>query len=329
MKKIKWINRIAVALISVSIISCVPAKVHHELEDKYNNCDKQSKACQTKVDELEEDNTQLTNSLNKANARMKDMEVEVKGLTVARDTLSNALMKLKTDYVSMLGQYSEQLSGSHSEKNQLSTELSKREIELKNKELEMKAKGDSLNAMQLKIDEKEKRIKEIQEILNKKEQETALLKEKMTKALMGFQGNGLTVHTKNGKVYVSVEEKLLFASGSWTVAPEGQKAIKEIALVLEKNTDIDVMVEGHTDNVPYKGTTGIRDNWDLSVMRATSIVKIMLESAKVAPNRVMAAGRGEFMPIAPNDTKENKAKNRRTEIILTPKLDEVFELLNK
>ena len=153
------------------------------------------------------------------------------------------------------------------------------------------------------------------------------LKDKVTNALKGFIDNGLNIHEKNGKVYVSMDEKLLFASGSWVVGEQGLVAIKELAKILESDTTINILIEGHTDNVPYKGNSQVKDNWDLSVMRATSVVKALLKDSSIAPERISAAGRGEFVPVEENLTPEARAKNRRTEIILTPKLDELFKII--
>jgi len=144
---------------------------------------------------------------------------------------------------------------------------------------------------------------------------------------MGFEGKGLTVHMKDGKVYVSLEEKLIFASGKWDVSNEGVAALKDLAKVLEKNPDISILIEGHTDNVPLSSQNQVKDNWDLSTMRATSIVKILLANGKIDPKRLVASGRGEYLPVVPNNSPANKAKNRRTEIILSPKLDELMQII--
>ena len=155
------------------------------------------------------------------------------------------------------------------------------------------------------------------------------MKEKIKQALQGFDGSGLTVFEKNGKVYVSMEEKLLFASGSFQIDQRGQEALKKLAGVLAMDPDINISIEGHTDNVPYKSasTAQIKDNWDLSVMRATTVVKTLLASGNIDPQRLTACGKGEYVPLDQADTKEARAKNRRTEIILTPKLDALFEIL--
>jgi len=167
----------------------------------------------------------------------------------------------------------------------------------------------------------------LEAILNKKDSTVNALKSKVQNALLGFENNGLTIEQKNGKVYVSLDESLLFASGSYNVDSEGKKVLQKLGGVLEKNKDVNVLVEGHTDNVPYKGSGVIKDNWDLSVLRATSVVKIILSKSKIDESRLTAAGRGEHFPIASNDSAEGRKKNRRTEIILTPKLDELFEIL--
>ena len=145
--------------------------------------------------------------------------------------------------------------------------------------------------------------------------------------MFNFENKGLTITQKNGKVYVSLDESLLFASGKINVENKGIEALKNVAKVLEQNSDINVVVEGHTDDVPMKGAGEIKDNWDLSVMRATSVTKIMLDNAKIDAQRITSAGRGEFAPIDNSKTAEARKKNRRTEIILTPKLDELLKVL--
>ena len=146
---------------------------------------------------------------------------------------------------------------------------------------------------------------------------------------MGFENNGLTIEQKNGKVYVSLEESLLFALGKYEVDVKGVEVLKKLAVVLEQNPDINITVEGHTDDIPYRGSGDIQDNWDLSVKRATSVLKIITDNSKVDPTRLTAAGRGEYIPLDKANTKEGRQKNRRTEIILAPNLDELYEFLNE
>ena len=168
---------------------------------------------------------------------------------------------------------------------------------------------------------------ELEAILKSKDDAANELKKKLSDALFNFEGKGLTITQKNGKVYVSMDESLLFASGSIAVEEKGIEALKKVAKVLEQSKDINVLIEGHTDDVAMSGKGEIKDNWDLSVLRATSIVKIISKNSSVDPKRLTAAGCGENFPIDPGKTPEARKKNRRTEIILTPKLDELFKVL--
>jgi chemotaxis protein MotB len=187
------------------------------------------------------------------------------------------------------------------------------------------------NALKIKSEEleaREKRLAELQAIINKQDSLVNALNDIVKKALLSFNSDELTVEMKNGKVYVSMSDKLLFKSGSAAVEEKGREAIKKLADVLNKNPDIDVLIEGHTDNVPIK-TDRYPDNWALSADRALSIVRMLADDHKVNPKRLEPAGRGEFYPKVANDSPEGRAKNRRTEIILTPKLDELYKLIEK
>lgn len=195
----------------------------------------------------------------------------------------------------------------------LSTDLAKKQQELAAKEELLK--------------NREERLKMLEEILAKQDELMNTLSERVKKALMGFDSDELSVEMRDGKVYVSMSDKLLFRSASATVEPKGVEALQKIAEVMQKNTDINMAIEGHTDSIPIK-TTRFKDNWDLSVARSVSVVRL-LQDGGVAPQRVTASGKGEFSPIADNSTKEGRAKNRRTEIVLTPKLNELMKLLGQ
>lgn len=289
--------------------SCVSSKKYNELLSK-------SDACTKKSNKLEKENLQYNEDLTESKAKTSQLSDLLNATRNEADTLrrdyqlsSEELAQLKSSYDQVNNQYKNTVSG----KNELARELSKKEKELAEKEAALK--------------EKEKRVNELQAVLDRKDAEMNALKDKVNVALMGFKDKGLSVYTKNGKVYVSMDEKLLFASGSWTVGADGRAALREVSNILARNAEIQVMVEGHTDNVPLKSKSEVSDNWDLSVMRATAIAKILLENKGVNPAQVAASGRGEYMPILGNDSPENRAKNRRTEIILTPKLDELFQIL--
>ena len=191
-------------------------------------------------------------------------------------------------------------------------ELEQRQRELTETQAELKAKAQ-------RMDELDRRLQAQNDAMNS-------LRKKVSDALVNFNAEDLTVSMKDGKVYVSLSEQLLFASGSAKVDPKGAEALGKLAEVLRANADINVMVEGHTDTIPIR-TSNFKDNWDLSTARATSIVRLLTATYSVPSQRVQASGRGEFVPVATNATSEGRAKNRRTEIILVPKLDELFEMV--
>lgn len=173
--------------------------------------------------------------------------------------------------------------------------------------------------------EERRRLQQLQALMDQQKKAIQDIRKKMSDALVGFNSNELTVSIKNGKVYISLSENLLFPSGSAVVNPKGKEALGKLAEVLNNNTDITVDIEGHTDSVPIHGR--YRDNWDLSTARANSIVRILTTDYKVDPTRVIASGHSQYDPVQTNSTPEGRALNRRTEIILSPRLDELFKLL--
>jgi chemotaxis protein MotB len=189
------------------------------------------------------------------------------------------------------------------------------------------SKSEELDAKEKLLIDREKTLDEMNKVIARQDSITKRLNTILRNALLGFNSDELSVEIKNGKVYVSMSDKLLFKSGSSAVEAKGKEALKLLGGVLDKNFDIDILVEGHTDNVPIK-TSVYKDNWDLSVARATSIVRILVGDYKIAPTRMTASGKGEFFPKADNATAEGRARNRRTEIILSPKLDELMKLLS-
>jgi chemotaxis protein MotB len=234
----------------------------------------------------------------------------------------------------LLDKYNDLLAGNVADTKKLSAELQTTQNQLLRKQDELKELEEQLNnqkknldALTAELTKREARVAELEGVLKNKDVAVNDLKKKLSDALFGFEGKGLTITQKNGKVYVSMEENLLFASGSTTVEIKGVEALKKVAKVLEQNSDINILIEGHTDDVPMAGKGEIKDNWDLSVMRATSIVKIITKNSSVDARRLTAAGRGEYFPIDAAKTLEARKKNRRTEIILTPKLDELFKVL--
>ncbi len=200
--------------------------------------------------------------------------------------------------------------------------------QLEAKEQALATENERLNNLKKELEARSNRVAELENVIAAKDAKMNQLKDAISKALTNFEGKGLTVEQRDGKVYVSMENKLLFESGSWAVGSEGKKAVNQLGSVLANNPDIAILIEGHTDNVPYAGSGQLSGNWDLSTKRATAIVNILRENSSINPENLTAAGRGEYAPVASNDTPEGKAKNRRIEVILTPKLDEITRLLN-
>ena len=184
-----------------------------------------------------------------------------------------------------------------------------------------------LQQTQIKLQERENNIAELEQMLRNREAALAAIRQKVANALLGFEGNGLTVSQRDGKVYVSMDEKLLFRSGSFDIEPTGVQAVRELGHVLAQNPDINVLVEGHTDNVPYRSNGHLLDNLDLSAKRATTVTRLLLENKGIDPVRILSAGRGEYLPLDTLDTTEARQKNRRTEIILTPRIDELLRIM--
>lgn len=325
---------VAVFGLALSTYSCVPARKLEESEAK-------RKSCETDLATAKENASKFESQVNELTKKVADMERSIKGLQTDTNTYGTTA-RIKTgqyndlvkNYEILNSLYKQLRSETENQNTKLvgqlgltQEELFKKQDELKKKELELNTLQASLDQLKAQLTQREQRVKELEDVLKQKDQALADLKKKVKDALLAFEGKGLTVTEKNGKIYVSMDETLLFATGSTKVQPKGEEALKKLATVLGQNPEINIMVEGHTDDQPMSGSGQIKDNWDLSVMRATSVTKILLAGSGVDAKRITAAGRGEFFPVDPAKTAEARAKNRRTEIILTPKLDELLKVL--
>ena len=258
--------------------------------------------------------------------RMKTLVNERDALCITLAAKVKENTGLKSDLAGQTGKLND-LTGQFNdlqEKYKSLTNLSLSQTDKLSKALS--AKSDELDAKEKLLSERERALSEMKKEIARQDSITARLNTILRNALLGFNSDELSVEIKNGKVYVSMSDKLLFRSGSSAVEAKGKEALKLLGGVLDKNLDIDILVEGHTDNVPIK-TSVYKDNWDLSVARATSIVRILASDYKITPTRMTASGKGEYFPKADNSTAEGRAVNRRTEIILSPKLDELMKLL--
>lgn len=303
------------------VSSCVTRKKYDDLssaklglEADKADCEEKLKSASAEVERLSDMSAKLT----KENGELKDDSTRTGA--ILRKTLHN-YNNLNDSYEKLLKNHDRLQTHSSAETSKLSNDLQRREKEL----LEQERK---IGELQGNLQAREARVKELEKVLADKEQAVNELKSKVSKALLSFKEKDLTINVKNGKVYVSLSEQLLFKSGSTTVDPKGIEALKKLSGVLKDQADISVMVEGHTDDVPVsKGTVGVKDNWDLSVLRATEITRILTNSG-VDPKNVIPAGRSEYSPLAEGRSADARTKNRRTEIILTPKLDELFKILD-
>lgn len=315
------------------IAACVPARKYDETVAKLTAAERSRDSLKTLCVDYDAKQAELNKQIKSCTEERDKLKMDTMGCGMRYRILTMQYDQLTANYELLLKQNKELMSRQTSENTALvgrlnltQEELFRKEDSLKKLDVSLKAQRrslDSLNALLLK---REMRVRELERALAAKDSAVLALQTKVKNALVGFEGKGLTVTQKNGKVYVSMDEKLMFATGSTTVQSGGINALVALAKVLVANPDINIMVEGHTDNVPMKGSGEIKDNWDLSVMRATSVTKILILNG-VDPKRITAAGRGEHFPVAPNDTPENKAKNRRTEIILIPNLDDLFKVL--
>jgi chemotaxis protein MotB len=309
------IKKIFLCIVILSLTtSCVSKKVYNDLQTRYADLKKENRS-------VSDENADLLNAKNQ-------LELEHLGLKSDLGKLKSDKEKLQADFAAA-NKKIELLNDSYNSLEKNSSESMKANM-AKNRELldQLGAKEKALAQEQERLNASSKRLKELEGLIAAKEASMLKLKETLSKALNGFEGKGLTIEKKNGKVYVSMENKLLFNSGSWAVGTEGKKAVVQLGSVLGDNPDISVLIEGHTDNDPYGGSGPIGDNWDLSTKRATAIVAILSENKAIDKKNLTAAGRSEFSPLVSNATADGKAKNRRIEIILTPRLDEIADMLN-
>jgi len=313
---------LSLALFATLLSACVAQKDHDMVVAERKRLEVENKDQQNKIEQmtgrvdaleletttlqrelagLKADTTQLGNEIRRGQDRITQLNSLINDLVSTNETISNNSM---------------------AENARLARDLKQNELLVKQKQAELEVLAKSLAATQKDLEAREKKVRELQSTLSRKDSVVNALQKVVANALLGFQNSGLTVVQKNGKVYVSLSEQLLFGTGSATVDPRGKQAIQELGKVLEANPEISILVEGHTDD---QGSDEV--NWDLSVRRATSIVKILAENGKLDPSRLTAAGRGKHMPVDPAKTTEARKKNRRTEIILTPKLDDLFRII--
>ena len=317
------IKKVALGLVVIALsTSCVSKKVFNELETKFADLKKENRRTADLNDSITKVKSQLDLDFATLKADYDKTKTERDKLALDYAATDKNLKTLQASYNALEKNSDQSLKENMAKNRELLAQLEA-------KEKALAAEKERLNKLSADLKKGTDRVNELESIMAAKEAAMKKLKDALSKSLKAFEGKGLTVNQRDGKVYVSMENKLLFESGSWAVGSEGKKAVVAVGSVLAQNPDIAVLIEGHTDNDKFAGAVGqIENNWDLSTKRATAIVNILSENKAVKKENLTAAGRGEFAPLISNDTPEGKAKNRRIEIILTPKLDEISKMLN-
>ncbi|MDR0224489.1 OmpA family protein [Myroides sp. TSA_177.3] len=298
------IKRLSIGLLTLTLLSsCVTRRLYNELDQDYQMTLDDNQRLADELATLNSSMSDLEQAKKQLAQQLKDLQQERQNLNAEISAAQNRLQDLQHSYTNL---------EKHSEES-------------------LQAEAARLAKAKAELDLKSKRVQELEGILAANDKQMKALKDNLSQALNAFEGRGLTIEQKNGKVYVSMENKLLFKSGSWSVNDEGRNAVVELGKVLATNPDISVLIEGHTDNDKVLGNLGdgVQNNWDLSTKRALAIVSILTENASIDKKNLTAAGRSEYAPLMSNSTTEGKAKNRRIEVILTPNLDKINDMLNQ
>ncbi|MFM9401231.1 OmpA family protein [Myroides odoratimimus] len=298
------IKKISLGILALTMLSsCVTRKLYNELDQQYKDALAENEQLSSELDLMNNSNTDLENIKRQLAAQLKELQQERSNLNAEIAAAQNKLRDLEKSYNNL---------------EQHSAET-------------LKAEAARLAKAKTELEEKSRRVAELESILAANDKQMRTLKDNLSNALNAFEGRGLTIEQKNGRVYVSMENKLLFKSGSWTISDEGKEAVVELGKVLADNPDITVLIEGHTDNDKILGNLGdgVKTNWDLSTKRSLTIVSILEQAPNIDKRNLTAAGRSEYAPLASNNSAEGKAKNRRIEVILTPNLDKINSMLNQ
>jgi len=319
------------------ISSCVPAKKYEDLKAKQEQCQEDLKRLQAENESFKSGNTECNEVLKTKKEELENALTELSGTKRLFKEKEEQYDKLKSLHDDIMARYDRLLASSSNENKILSSQLSRTQKELQDKEDKLNVLDKSLtklqsdlNELKIKLERKQKalelreqRVKELEELIAQKDATVNALKDKVSKALLAFENKGLTVVQKNGKVYVSLEAKLLFASGKTKVGTQGKVAVIQLAKALENEEELQILVDGHTDSDAFNTKNHPKNNWELSVLRATSVVDIMTKNSTINPKILTAAGRSQYNPMG-----TDKAANRRIEVILTPNLDKLFEIIS-
>ncbi|HPW86135.1 MAG TPA: OmpA family protein [Chitinophagales bacterium] len=320
MKKI-FFSLLAVVLLT----GCVTQKKYNELLNDYLNSEVKNKFLNQSLDSLK---TACATKDSSLTAQITQLQADSASLAELIESMQKTMEDETAKHALAQQEYLKKLKEAGDKTQKTNADLIQMQVDLEKQKMALEQKEADLKKAYAELQEREKKIAELQQLLTEQKTKSEALKEAIKKALTDFSAGELSVYTKDGKVYVSMSDKLLFKSGSTTVESKGVEALGKLSDVLRKNADILITIEGHTDNVPYISSGGlIKDNWDLSLMRSSSVLHILTDKYKVNPVQIIASGRGEFSPISSNATADGKARNRRTEIIITPKVDKLLQMM--
>lgn len=313
-----------------SLISCIPARKYEDLKAKAEKCEQELNELKSGQQGLAAENKELTEKLKTSQREVISTQTELTDIKRRFKDKEDQYDKLENLYDAVLKRYDRLLASTDKENSTLSSSLEATQLSLQEKEDRLNKLEQELDALRKQLEAKEKalldreaRVKELEQIIADKDAAVNALKEKIQNALLAYKDKGLTVEQKNGKVYVSLEAKLLFPSGSTKVDSKGKLAIIDLAKALENEKELEIVVEGHTDTDKLSSSVHPKNNWELSVLRATAVVEIMTDNSTIDPKILSAAGRSEYLPVS-----DDKAKNRRIEVILTPNLNKLFEIIS-
>ena len=323
------------ALLTLLMFSCVTPKIHNDLIEENETNKKNIIQNSKKLFKLENEISFKKNEINKNQKRIRNLKADSVDIRTSYSSLQNKHDDLKNTYDLLVSsnarsslEKAREIKNLLEQLDQSRTDLHIKEDKLNKISASLESKEDELINAQDELHLRSQRVLELEKLISKKDSIVSSLKNSISNALVGLEGEGLTVVQKNGKIYISLEEQLLFASGKYQINDEGKLALKKLSDVLALQSDLDIIVEGHTDSISYNRGQ-LKDNWDLSVMRSTSVIKIMLQNKLLKPNQLTAAGKAEFVPISSNNTSEGRSANRRIEMILSPNLDDLFDLLSE
>ncbi len=325
-----------VFILVISLPACVSLSSFEEMQSQRDSLQQSVdslknvvSSMQTRIDNLADENTSLKNKITDNDKQIVDLQNQ-------NDTLRDRVRSLEKDLEIVNKNYEQSKTKNSAEIKKLLANLEAlqkdvalREQKLKGYEQALALRDSSLASIQRDLIGREQRVGDLERRLAVRDSTLNVLKTKLNDALLGFTTSGLSINIINGRVYVSLSNQLLFSTGKADIDKRGKEALRELARVLNTQDDLSILVEGHTDNQAVINLGAIKDNWDLSVVRATEVIRYLVVEGKVDPRKITASGRSEYFPINPANTAEARAKNRRTEIILIPKLSELFEILGK